>query len=122
MRGGAAAPRFLDVLDRVEYLVELGVTAVQPLPIVEFSTRFSQGYNGTDYFSAEFLYSSSNRELDRYLATANRLLSSRGRSLNERTSKARPTSFAFLTHEQHKHVGSCHEQPCGHPSSAASIP
>lgn len=72
--------RFLDVLERVEHLAELGVTAVQPLPIVEFLTRFSQGYNGTDYFSPEFSYGLDDRELDRYLATANRLLSSRGRS------------------------------------------
>jgi 1,4-alpha-glucan branching enzyme len=77
-RAGRGA-RFLDVLDRVEYLVELGVTAVQPLPIVEFSTRFSQGYNGTDYFSPEFSYSVDDRELDRYLATVNRLLSQRGK-------------------------------------------
>ncbi|AMA60155.1 alpha amylase C-terminal domain-containing protein [Bradyrhizobium sp. CCGE-LA001] len=71
---------FLDLLDRVEYLVELGVTAVQPLPIVEFPTRFSQGYNGTDYFSPEFSYSVDDGELDRYLARANRLLSLRGKS------------------------------------------
>lgn len=72
--------RFLDVLDRVEYLVELGVTAVQPLPIVEFLTRFSQGYNGVDYFSPEFSYGIDDNELDRYWATANRLLSLRGKS------------------------------------------
>ena len=83
-RGGDARPnrgaRFLDVLDRVEYLAELGVTAVQPLPVVEFQTRFSQGYNGTDYFSPEFLYSVEERELDRYVTTANRLLSARGKT------------------------------------------
>jgi 1,4-alpha-glucan branching enzyme len=78
-RPGRSA-RFLDVLDRVEYLVELGVNAVQPLPIVEFSTRFSQGYNGTDYFSPEFFYSVDDGELDRYLETINRLLSLRGKS------------------------------------------
>ncbi|QQO16069.1 alpha amylase C-terminal domain-containing protein [Bradyrhizobium diazoefficiens] len=81
-RGGdaraARGARFLDVLDRVEYFVELGVTAVQPLPIVEFSTRFSQGYNGTDYFSPEFAYGVEARDLDRYLATANKLLAARG--------------------------------------------
>lgn len=71
--------RFLDVLDRVPYLAELGVTAVQPLPIVEFQTRFSQGYNGTDYFSPEFLYSVDDGDLDRYLATANGLLAARGK-------------------------------------------
>ncbi|WP_407114496.1 alpha amylase C-terminal domain-containing protein [Bradyrhizobium sp. LMG 9283] len=78
-RAGRGA-RFLDVLDRVEYLAELGVTAVQPLPIVEFVTRFSQGYNGTDYFSPEFAYSVADDELDRYLAIANKLLAARGKS------------------------------------------
>jgi 1,4-alpha-glucan branching enzyme len=42
--------KFLDVLDRVEYLVELGVTAVQLLPIFEYMTNFSLGYNESDYF------------------------------------------------------------------------
>ncbi|MBA7470081.1 1,4-alpha-glucan branching enzyme GlgB [subsurface metagenome] len=78
-RRSSHGARFLDVLDRVEYLAELGVTAVQPLPIVEFQTRFSQGYNGTDYFSPEFLYSVDDGDLDRYLGTANRLLAARGK-------------------------------------------
>ena len=77
-RSGRGA-RFLDVLDRVEYLTDLGVTAVQPLPIVEFTTRFSQGYNGVDFFSPEFSYGIDDHELPRYLATANKLLSARGK-------------------------------------------
>ena len=48
--------KFLDILDRVDYLVELGVTAVQPLPVAEFPTQFSLGYNGVDGFSPEFDY------------------------------------------------------------------
>jgi 1,4-alpha-glucan branching enzyme len=72
--------RFLDVLDRVEYLTELGVNAVEPLPIVEFVTRFSEGYNGLDYFSPELNYVVPDAELPRYLASANRLLSARGKS------------------------------------------
>ena len=70
--------KFLDVLDRVEYLAELGVTAVQPLPIVEYPTQFSLGYNGVDYFSPEFDYGAPDAELDRYLARANALLAARG--------------------------------------------
>jgi 1,4-alpha-glucan branching enzyme len=70
--------KFLDVLDRVEYLVELGVTAVQPLPIVEYPTRFSLGYNGVDYFSPEFDYGVPDEELGRYLASSNALLAARG--------------------------------------------
>jgi 1,4-alpha-glucan branching enzyme len=51
--GGA---KFLDVLDRLPYLVALGVNALQPLPVVEFATEHSLGYNGTDYFSPEMDY------------------------------------------------------------------
>ena len=70
--------KFLDVLDRIEYLVELGVTAVQPLPIVEYQTQFSLGYNGVDYFSPEFDYGVPSAELGRYAARANALLAARG--------------------------------------------
>jgi 1,4-alpha-glucan branching enzyme len=75
--GGA---KFLDVLDRIPYLVDLGVNAIQPLPIVEFATEHSLGYNGTDYFSPEMDYAVAATALDPYLATANRLLTERGRS------------------------------------------
>jgi 1,4-alpha-glucan branching enzyme len=79
-RAGRVA-KFLDVLDRVEYLAELGVTAVQPLPIAEFPTAFSLGYNGVDYFSPEFDYAVAQGELTPYLARANALLAARGHSL-----------------------------------------
>ena len=73
--GGA---RFLDVLDRVRYLADLGVNAIQPLPVVEFATEHSLGYNGTDYFSPEMDYAVPTADLDRYLDTANRLLAEKG--------------------------------------------
>src|ERR1019366_3473650 len=44
---------FLDVTSKIPHLVELGVTAIQLMPIQEFQTAFSLGYNGTDYFSPE---------------------------------------------------------------------
>ena len=72
--------KFLDVLDRVEYLVDLGVTALQPLPIDEFATAHSLGYNGTDYFSPDSDYAVAPADLDRYVDTANRLLRNRGRA------------------------------------------
>ncbi|HYB40580.1 MAG TPA: alpha amylase C-terminal domain-containing protein [Candidatus Methylomirabilis sp.] len=74
--GGA---KFLDLLDRIPYLADLGVNAVQPLPIVEFATEHSLGYNGTDYFSPEMAYAASPADVDRYLDTANALLAARGR-------------------------------------------
>jgi 1,4-alpha-glucan branching enzyme len=76
--------KFLDVLDRVEYLAALGVTAVQMLPIAEFETKFSLGYNGVDYFSPEFDYAVSPLEIGRYLVQANALLAAKGQTpLNE---------------------------------------
>ena len=47
---------FLDVIDRLEYLVALGVNAVEPLPVVEFPSETSEGYNGVNYYSPEMAY------------------------------------------------------------------
>ncbi len=70
-RGG-----FLDVVTRLPYLQALGVNAIQPLPVVEFPTMFSLGYNGVDYFSPETDYgvASDDPMLEEYLQAANRLL------------------------------------------------
>lgn len=73
--------KFLDVLDRIEYLADLGVNAIEPLPIGEYSTPRSLGYNGTDLFSPEMDYQVfDGGELDRYLGLANRLLEQKGKS------------------------------------------
>jgi 1,4-alpha-glucan branching enzyme len=72
--------KFLDVLDRLEYLVDLGVNAIEPLLIVEYSTSRSMGYNGSDLFSPEMDYQVTGAELDRYLGLANRLLTRKGKS------------------------------------------
>lgn len=71
--------KFLDALDRVEYLVDLGVNAVQPLPLVEFHGPWSLGYNGVDIFSPETDYCVSPAELDPYLQKVNALLGKKGR-------------------------------------------
>lgn len=47
---------FLDVIEKLPYLKSLGINAIQPLPVVEFPTMFSLGYNGVDYFSPETDY------------------------------------------------------------------
>ena len=72
--------RFLDLLDRVDHLRDLGVNAVQLLPIQEFASPTSRGYNGVDLFSPEMDYQVPDSELPRYVATANRLLAARGYS------------------------------------------
>jgi len=82
--GAFHAPRaplcgtFLDVMDRVPYLTDLGVTVLQLLPIQEFPGAFSLGYNGTDYFSPEWDFAVEDPDLPPYLARANALLRARG--------------------------------------------
>lgn len=70
--------KLLDALGRVAYLADLGVTAVQPLPIVEFHGEWSLGYNGTDLFSPEIDYCVPDADLDPYLDQVNRLLAAYG--------------------------------------------
>ncbi|HUH91987.1 MAG TPA: alpha-amylase family glycosyl hydrolase [Casimicrobiaceae bacterium] len=65
---------FLDVARKLPYFAELGVTALQLLPIQEFETQFSLGYNGTDYFSPEMDYGVADADLPIYLAGLNALL------------------------------------------------
>lgn len=69
-RGGT----FLDVASKVPYLADLGVSAIQLLPIQEFQTQFSLGYNGTDYFSPEMDYAIPDNELAPYVAQINGML------------------------------------------------
>ena len=80
--------KFLDVLDRLEYLADLGVNAIEPLPIVEYSTPRSLGYNGSDLFSPEMDYQVGDGELDRYLPLVNRLLAAEGQGAARRASAA----------------------------------
>jgi 1,4-alpha-glucan branching enzyme len=61
-------------------LAELGINAIEPLPIGEYSTPRSMGYNGSDLFSPEMDYFVSTAELDPYLALVNRLLAQKGKA------------------------------------------
>jgi 1,4-alpha-glucan branching enzyme len=72
--------RFLDVLFKVEYLADLGINAVQLLPIQEFTGPRSLGYNGIDLYSPEMDYTVQPTEPDfqQYLDKANQLLANRG--------------------------------------------
>jgi 1,4-alpha-glucan branching enzyme len=70
--------KFLDAVDRIPYLAHLGVTAVQPLPVVEFGTSRSLGYNGTDLYSPEMDYCVQPQDLEPYLDIVNRLLTDKG--------------------------------------------
>jgi 1,4-alpha-glucan branching enzyme len=70
--------KFLDALDRVEYLGDLGVNAVQPLPVVEFAGEWSLGYNGVDLFSPEIDYCVGADDLAPYVTKLNALLAKHG--------------------------------------------
>ncbi|MDR1990144.1 MAG: alpha amylase C-terminal domain-containing protein [Acidobacteriaceae bacterium] len=84
--GAYSAPRpqctgtFLDVVERVPYLADLGVTAIQLLPIQEFSGAFSLGYNGTDYYAPEMVYSVSDAALAERMPRVNTILDARGQT------------------------------------------
>ena len=75
MRGGT----FLDVAEKLEYLRKLGVNAVQLLPIQEFETASSMGYNGVDYFSPENDYCIAADQLGWRLAHINRMFEDLGK-------------------------------------------
>lgn len=66
--------KFLDVIDRIEYLASLGVNAVQPLPVVEWQGPVSMGYNNTDFYSPEMDYALGESEIEPYLERVNNLL------------------------------------------------
>jgi 1,4-alpha-glucan branching enzyme len=65
---------FLDVARKLPHLAGLGITALQLLPIQEFQTQFSLGYNGTDYFSPEMDFAVEDAELAPYVTRVNELL------------------------------------------------
>ena len=70
---------FLDVALQAGYFASLGINALQLLPVVEFPTTFSLGYNGTDYFSPENDYGVSDpAQLQSYLTQINALFAQRG--------------------------------------------
>lgn len=69
---------FLDVARKLPHLSDLGVTALQLMPIQEFQTAFSLGYNGTDYFSPEMDFAVADADLAPYVADVNDLLDVKG--------------------------------------------
>jgi len=74
------AGTFLDVACKVSYFADLGITALQLLPIQEFPTQYSMGYNGVDYFSPEMDFAVDDAMLPPYLDALNALLRAKGRA------------------------------------------
>lgn len=79
IRGGRVS-KYLDALDRIPYLADLGINAIMPLPFVEFQGENSLGYNGTDIFSPEMDYAVESADLDPYLRKVNQLLAQKNRA------------------------------------------
>jgi 1,4-alpha-glucan branching enzyme len=80
-RPGNRMSTYLDVVEKLEYLAELGVNVLQPLPVTEFEATPGLGYDNCDYYSPEMGYQvTDERQLQDYLKTINRLLSQKGRS------------------------------------------
>lgn len=78
-RRATTGGQYLDVLDRVEHLRDLGVNAIELLPIHEFASPISRGYDGVDLFSPEMDYGETDAgELAHYLTKINRLFRNRG--------------------------------------------
>ncbi len=75
-----AGSTYLDVIEKVEYLVALGINVVQPLPVTGNEDKGpTLGYDGSDYFSPDCEYGVSDpAALAGYLATINRLLAAKG--------------------------------------------
>src|SRR5262245_61735853 len=71
---------FLDVVEKTEYLAELGVNVIQPLPVTEFEATPGFGYDNCDYYSPEMGYQVADETaLKNYRETINRLLAQKGR-------------------------------------------
>lgn len=71
---------FLDLLGKIEYLADLGVNMLQPLPITE-QVQGNLGYAGADYFSPDLPFVCNDpAALNGYLVTANELLTKKGKS------------------------------------------
>ncbi|SEO78787.1 alpha amylase C-terminal domain-containing protein [Mucilaginibacter sp. OK283] len=69
---------FLDVIAKIPYLKDLGVTVLQLLPIQEYSSRFSRGYNNVDFYSPEMDFAIPDMELPAYLEAVNAMLVEKG--------------------------------------------
>lgn len=76
-RRASRVAKFLDVLGKLDFLAALGVNAVQLLPLQEFASSRSRGYEGSDMFSPEMDYCVPPGEVATYLPLVNGL---RGRA------------------------------------------
>ncbi|CAF3336219.1 unnamed protein product [Rotaria sp. Silwood2] len=67
---GKTAQRFLDAIEKLDYLVELGINAIEIMPCTEFETNTSMGYNPALLFAIEGDYGKE-RGVQRFVNEAN---------------------------------------------------
>ncbi|EEF62302.1 alpha-amylase family glycosyl hydrolase [Pedosphaera parvula] len=73
--------KFLDLIKRIPYLSDLGVNAIELMPVQEYPSIFSLGYNGTDYYSPENDYGEADEsQLQGYFNSVNQVLQQRGQA------------------------------------------
>jgi len=95
---------FLDVVEKIEYLAALGINVLQLLPVDEFETQTSLGYNGSDYFSPDSRYGVTDQTaLEGYLETVKRLLGNAGPALNIDHIRPIPNQVKVLVDLCHLH-------------------
>ncbi|CAF0947650.1 unnamed protein product [Didymodactylos carnosus] len=68
---GITSRRFLDAIEKLDYLAELGINAVEIMPCTEFDTNTSMGYNPSLLFAIEADYGKE-RGVQRFVNEANR--------------------------------------------------
>jgi 1,4-alpha-glucan branching enzyme len=70
----------LDAIGRLDHWLAMGINAVQPLPIVEFNSPRSMGYDGSDLFSPEMDYTLEADEIENHLPWINARFRRHGRA------------------------------------------
>lgn len=83
--------KIMDVVDRIEYFVALGINAIMPLPVQECQGENNLGYDSTDFFSLDMNYAARPEQLPVYLPRFNRI-----RTAKDKT----PLALADLTRQQ----------------------
>ncbi|CAF0942029.1 unnamed protein product [Adineta steineri] len=70
INNGQPTRRFLDAISKLDYLVELGINAIEIMPCTEFVTNTSMGYNPSLLFAIENHYGEE-RSVQRFVNEAN---------------------------------------------------
>lgn len=73
--------KYLGIITKLDYLVELGVNAIELMPVNEYPGNYSWGYKVRHFFATEFSYGST-EDLKRYNNSVHESFILVGESLN----------------------------------------